>query len=105
MKSVRDGAALLSPLTNELEILVITSYRQARKAAILVLGSSILLIGVAMILLPGPAVLLIPLGLSILAVEFAWARRWLRQIKMTIAGGQKIVGNVFGRDRQPGPKE
>jgi len=105
MKSVQDGAALLSPLADELENLAITSYRQARKAVILLLGSSVLLIGVAMILLPGPAVLVIPLGLSILAVEFAWARRWLRQIKMKIADGQKMVGNVFGHGRRPGPKQ
>jgi tellurite resistance protein TerC len=34
-----------------------------------------------MIVLPGPAVLVIPLGLGILAIEFAWARRWLRHVK------------------------
>ncbi len=105
MKTFQDGAALLSPLANELEHLVITSYRQARKAVILLLGSSVLLIGLAMILLPGPAFLVIPLGLSILAVEFAWARRWLIKIKIKIADGQKKVGNVFGRDRGPEPKQ
>jgi tellurite resistance protein TerC len=33
-----------------------------------------------MILLPGPAMVVIPVGLAILAVEFAWARRWLQRI-------------------------
>jgi tellurite resistance protein TerC len=33
--------------------------------------------GVAMLVLPGPAILLIPLGLGILATEFRWARKWL----------------------------
>lgn len=92
MKSVRDSAALLSPLADDLEQLVITSYRQARKAVILVLGSSVLLIGVAMILLPGPAIIVIPLGLSILAVEFVWARRWLRRMKAEISKGKKVFG-------------
>lgn len=100
MKSVRGSAALLSPLANELEKLVITSYRQARRAVILILGSSVLLIGIAMILLPGPAFLVIPLGLSILAWEFAWARRWLQRIKAKIAKGQNIV-RTMGRRRSP----
>ena len=32
-----------------------------------------------MIVLPGPAVVVVPLGLAILATEFIWARRWLRK--------------------------
>ncbi len=34
-----------------------------------------------MIVLPGPAVLVIPLGLGILASELVWARRILNKIK------------------------
>jgi uncharacterized protein (TIGR02611 family) len=34
-------------------------------------------IGIIMIVTPGPAFVLIPLGLAILATEFAFARRWL----------------------------
>jgi uncharacterized protein (TIGR02611 family) len=52
--------------------------RHARRIIILVVGMTILLIGVAMIVLPGPAFLVIPVGLAILATEYAWARRWLR---------------------------
>ncbi len=47
-----------------------------RRALVAVIGSVVLLIGVAMIILPGPAIVVIPLGLAILASEFAWARRW-----------------------------
>jgi len=82
--SAKDNDELLSPLIDELEKLAITSYKQARSAIILILGSSVLVLGVALIVLPGPAIVVIPLGLSILAVEFAWARRWLRQIKKKI---------------------
>jgi tellurite resistance protein TerC len=42
-----------------------------------VLGTGVLLVGVAMIVLPGPAVVVIPLGLVVLATEFPWARRLL----------------------------
>ncbi len=100
LKSFQDTAALISPLAGELERLAITSYRQARKTVILLLGSSVLLIGVAMIVLPGPAVIVIPLGLSILAIEFAWARIWLDKIKRKIADGKVVVNDVVRRSRR-----
>jgi tellurite resistance protein TerC len=31
--------------------------------------------------LPGPAFIVIPIGLGILAIEFEWARRWLRRAR------------------------
>jgi hypothetical protein len=51
--------------------------RLARKIAVAVIGSSVLTFGVALIVLPGPAVLVIPFGLAILATEFIWARKLL----------------------------
>jgi tellurite resistance protein TerC len=41
----------------------------------------VLLVGFALIVLPGPAFVVIPVGLAILGLEFAWARRWLRKVK------------------------
>jgi tellurite resistance protein TerC len=95
-----DAKALLSPLAGEIERIMLSSYRQARKAAILILGSSVLLIGVAMIVLPGPAIVVIPFGLTILAVEFAWAARWLKRIKAEFASAQTRVGDVLGGRRK-----
>jgi tellurite resistance protein TerC len=46
-----------------------------------VLGGGIMAIGVAMIILPGPAFIVIPLGLAVLATEFNWARRWFRKAR------------------------
>jgi tellurite resistance protein TerC len=45
----------------------------------------VLAIGVALIVLPGPAFVVIPLGLAILSAEFAWARHWLRKVKQRSA--------------------
>ncbi len=58
----------------------VRALRFGRRALILVVGGTVILIGVAMIVLPGPATLVIPFGLSILALEFMWARRWLEQL-------------------------
>ncbi len=48
---------------------------------IALLGGTVLALGVVMILLPGPAILVIPAGLAILATEFLWARRYLCQCR------------------------
>ena len=56
-----------------------------RKLIVAVIGSTIFLIGVAMIVLPGPAFIVIPVGLGILATEFAWARRAIRRARVMIA--------------------
>jgi tellurite resistance protein TerC len=39
------------------------------------------MIGVALLILPGPAFIVIPVGLVILTSEYAWARRWLRKVR------------------------
>jgi uncharacterized protein (TIGR02611 family) len=52
-----------------------------RRLMIGVIGFTVLLIGVVMIVLPGPATLVIPLGLGILATEFIWARRLAEKVQ------------------------
>ena len=61
--------------------LLLETLRQTKRLIIIAIGFTILLIGIAMIVLPGPAVLVIPLGLGILASELVWARRILNKIK------------------------
>jgi tellurite resistance protein TerC len=55
-----------------------------KRAVVAVIGFTVLLIGVAMVVLPGPAIVVIPLGLAILATEFVWARRLLAKARATI---------------------
>jgi uncharacterized protein (TIGR02611 family) len=54
---------------------------RAKRFVIGLIGFTVLLVGVVLIVLPGPAILVIPAGLAILATEFAWAKRWLRRAK------------------------
>lgn len=56
------------------------AYRLARRVVVAGIGGSVVLIGVALIVLPGPAFVVIPAGLGILSLEFAFARRWLRVV-------------------------
>jgi uncharacterized protein (TIGR02611 family) len=59
-----------------------------RKCLVVLLGGALLAAGLAMLVLPGPAVVVIPAALAILAIEFLWARRclaWLRERCKTIS--------------------
>ena len=67
-----------------------------RKPIVAVIGSTVFLIGVAMLVLPGPAIVVIPVGLGILATEFAWARRAIRRARVMIA---KARGRESGKAR------
>jgi uncharacterized protein (TIGR02611 family) len=42
-----------------------------------IIGATVTLAGVAMLVTPGPAFVVIPIGLAMLALEFAWAERLL----------------------------
>ncbi len=96
----RDTAPLVSPLRHELAVLVARTVHQGKRAVILLLGSSVLILGVALIVLPGPATLVIPLGLAILALEFRWARRWLRRIRVGSGRMQRRLKKRVGRPRR-----
>ncbi len=66
--------------------------KMARKLIVLVIGLTVILLGLIMVITPGPAVVVIPIGLAILATEFLWAKRLLRKIK---AEGGKIGKSLF----------
>lgn len=65
--------------------------RQAKRLIIAVVGFTVLLIGIAMIVLPGPAFIVIPLGLGILAVEFVWARHLLEKVRAKITKKKRSI--------------
>lgn len=81
------------------------SYQQARRIVIFVIGGSILLVGVVMFLpfVPGPGFVIIPIGLAVLAIEFAWARRALKNVKIMASNMQKKVANGLGMGKPQKP--
>jgi tellurite resistance protein TerC len=60
---------------------MIKTLKQAKRLIKVVIGFTILIIGLAMTVLPGPAIVVIPAGLAILATEFLWAKKLLERIK------------------------
>lgn len=67
--------------------------RTARRVVVAVVGGTLLLIGLAMTVLPGPALVVIPMGLAVLAVEFAWARHFLHRVREGVASGLSSGGS------------
>jgi tellurite resistance protein TerC len=76
------------------------TYPWARRIVVAVIGGTIVLAGIVMVVLPGPAIIVIPLGLGVLGLEFAWARHWLRKLRTTASD---VVSRVRGRPREPEP--
>jgi tellurite resistance protein TerC len=62
-----------------------------RKLFVAIIGGTVFLIGVALIVLPGPAFIVIPIGLAILATEFAWARSMVNRAKAMV--GKKTASS------------
>jgi uncharacterized protein (TIGR02611 family) len=60
---------------------IFKTLHQAKRVLRIVVGFTLLLIGVLLLVGPGPGWLVILLGLGLLAAEFVWARRLLDSMK------------------------
>jgi tellurite resistance protein TerC len=67
------------------------TFKQIKKVIIAAVGFIVLLTGIILIVLPGPASLVIPAGLAILATEFVWARNLLDKIKSKMGRSRQSV--------------
>ena len=63
------------------------------RVLVVLAGATVLLTGLAMLVLPGPAFAVIPLGLFVLALEFVWA---------ALAAALKQAGKAKQATRQSG---
>jgi tellurite resistance protein TerC len=78
------------------------TYRIAKRIAIGIVGGSVLIVGILMIVLPGPAFVVIPVGLGILSLEFAWARIWLKKAKTKAQQMARNLQDKSAGGRGPG---
>jgi uncharacterized protein (TIGR02611 family) len=78
----------------------VENIKVVRRVIVSVIGATVLLLGVALLVLPGPAFIVIPIGLAILATEYAWARRWLKKVRRMASS---VISNR-GRER-PVPED
>ena len=59
---------------------------------IALIGGTVLLVGLALLVLPGPGLPVVAAGLAILATEFFWARRAMRRAKGVVAKARRKSG-------------
>ena len=71
--------------------------RHTRRLVIAVIGGTVVLIGAALLVLPGPGLVVIAFGITILALEFAWARRLIEKGKIAV---QRIKRRPETTDRR-----
>jgi hypothetical protein len=74
-----------------------------KKVIIAITGGTVVLIGIAMIVLPGPALLVIPAGLAILATEFLWARHALKKCQELAHHTKRHARRWWPFRRKPAP--
>lgn len=81
-----------------------SAWRVARRVAVGVVGSIVLGVGLVLLVTPGPAFVVIPIGLGILAIEFDWARRWLDRVKHHVEKVLPRRDHREGSDRASGAR-
>lgn len=74
-----------------------SAYLTMRRMLVLICGISVVLVGIVMIVTPGPAIVVIPAGIALLATEFLWARRLLERLKKTIASRSDSIQQSLRR--------
>jgi tellurite resistance protein TerC len=68
-----------------------------RRILILLIGSTVVVVGILLLVLPGPGILVIVVGLAILATEFAWAEALLAAARERAARVLRKVGKSRNR--------
>ena len=71
-------------------------WRSSKRAAVFVLGATLLIVGFIMFVTPGPGIVLVVAGLAILATEFAWAEHLLDKAKQQAAKAGESAQRVPG---------
>jgi len=74
--------------------MIIKTLQQAKRFLKILFGFTLLVLGVLMLVTPGPGWLTIILALGVLAAEFVWARRLLDRLK---EHGTRLRDTVFPR--------
>jgi hypothetical protein len=82
--------------------MILSTVEQVRRLSRIVGGFTLLLIGIVMLVTPGPGWLVILLGLGLLAAEFVWAKRLMDRIKRQ---GERVRSVVWPSAKNPSSKD
>lgn len=84
-------------LWKQLGLIWLVIRKSAKRVAVAIVGFALLVIGVALLVLPGPGWLIIIAGLAVLATEFVWAERLLDGAKRQAKRAAKTGGGFISR--------
>lgn len=74
-----------------------------RWAGVATVGTTLIVVGAILLVLPGPGLVLIALGVAVLATEFAWAERVLHRMKSTGSAAADSAKRMIAKRRTPPP--
>jgi uncharacterized protein (TIGR02611 family) len=72
----------------------------ARRVGVAAVGAVVMAAGVVMLVVPGPGLLVLGLGIGIMATEFTWARRVLREGSSRLQAGRRLLAQRRSRDHR-----
>lgn len=97
LRSFRQAEKLISEASDSLYCTIVRSYSHVRKIIVFVVGLTVLLIGLAMIFLPGPGILTILLGIALLGTEFTIFKRLQKNIKNNFLKAKDMIYKTIGK--------
>jgi uncharacterized protein (TIGR02611 family) len=65
--------------------------RSSKRIAVTVVGGAVVAAGLAMLVLPGPGILVVAVGFAILGTEYAWAAAALERTKRTAERAGRVA--------------
>jgi tellurite resistance protein TerC len=95
----RGNILATSPLAEDLGRIYTITFAGIKRVVILAIGTSVVIVGIIMIFTPGPAIVVIPAGLAILATEFMWARHLLKYFKNKLVYYSKETQDYLRRKK------
>jgi anti-sigma factor RsiW len=78
-------------LPNQRSSWVRTMWRYVRRTLVVLLGIVLVIVGLVMLVTPGPAIVVIPVGLAMLGVRFDWLHPHLRRLRVQV---RRVVRRV-----------
>jgi uncharacterized protein (TIGR02611 family) len=80
--------------------LTIKTVKQAKRLIKVVIGFTVLLLGIIMLVTPGPGIVTIVLGLAILGTEFVWAKKLMKRFeKEAVNVKNSFVNNYINKTK------
>ena len=76
--------------------------KAVKRGGVFIAGTTLMIVGAAMLVLPGPGIAVIALGLVVLSAEFQWAQRILAWFRVRFTGIKEAAqARLPGANRRP----